>query len=262
MTTRDEPWPHGTPAWVDLMVEDVAAAGSFYERLFGWRAPEGPPEAGGYRVAELRGQPVAGLGPKPAGAPFPSTWTTYLAVDDLDDAVAKVKNAGGRVLMEPMDVMEEGRFGMAADPTGAVFGLWQAKNHIGCRVVNEPGALIWNECMSADYKAAKAFYTQVFGYDLEEMGEESFNYATFRVQDDIAGGIGELDAAASGDLPSHWLTYFAVADTDEAVARATELGAEVLSEPRDSPYGRMATLQGAQGERFCVIAAPSDDSEQ
>jgi predicted enzyme related to lactoylglutathione lyase len=258
MSTRDEPWPHGTPAWVDVMVDDVDAAREFYGQVFGWDFQDGPPEAGGYLIAQLQDRPVAGVGPKPPGAPFPSVWSTYLAVDDLDETISKVEDNAGRVMMGPMDVMEEGRMAIATDPAGAVVGMWQPKNHIGARLVNEPNALIWNECMTRDYAAAKSFYASVFGYSFEEVGDDSFSYAMFRVGDNVAGGIGELPAEAPADTPPHWMAYFAVTDPDQTVAKATDLGAKVLQEPHDTPYGRMALLQGPQEELFSVISAPDE----
>lgn len=139
MATRDEPWPQGTPSWVDLMVDDAEAAARFYGDLFGWESEAGSPETGGYRIAMLGGRAVAGIGSVPPGAQMPSVWTTYIAVDDLDATATRVTEHGGTIMMGPMDVMDQGRVAVAADPTGAVFGMWQAQQHIGAGRVNEAG---------------------------------------------------------------------------------------------------------------------------
>ena len=75
-------------------------------------------------------------------------WNTYIAVDDVDAAVDKVGSAGGQVLMPAFDIGDAGRMAFVADPTGAAVALWQANQHIGATLVNEPGALIWDELIT------------------------------------------------------------------------------------------------------------------
>src|SRR5438477_8175967 len=105
MVTRDTVWASGTPCWVDLGVTDIGKAGAFYAALFGWELQPGPPEAGGYTVCRKDGRQVAGIGPQ-MGPPGPSTWTTYLAADDVEQTASKIKAAGGQVVTGPMDVMD------------------------------------------------------------------------------------------------------------------------------------------------------------
>jgi predicted enzyme related to lactoylglutathione lyase len=255
MVTRDTPWPSGTPCWVDLGVDDAAKARAFYGGLFGWDIQPGPPEAGGYAVGLLGGRPVAGIGPKmgPTDASTPNAWTTYLAADNLDDIAAKVTTAGGQVMAGPMDVMDVGRMAIAIDPAGAVFGIWQARTHTGVGLANEPGSLCWNENMSRDFDGNKAFYHAVFGYEYDDMSSDGFSYATLKVGDAIVGGIGGLPAEVPADVPAHWSTYFAVADTDAAIGAVTRLGGSVVRPAWDSPYGRMATVGDDQGAVFSLI---------
>jgi uncharacterized protein len=254
MPVHEGTWSNGTPSWVDLMVDDVPAARGFYSSLFGWETPEGPPETGGYVVATLQDQPVAGISPKPPGAEFPNVWSTYLATDDVDATVARAKEAGGTFVTEPMDVLESGRMAFGVDPTGAHYGLWQGNQHQGVGLVNEPGALTWNEVMTRDYEGAQEFYATVFGYTYEEIGEGDFRYATITNGDaGTIGGVGRMGVEMPAEIPAHWATYFAVDDADAAVSRIQELGGRALVAPFDTPYGRMAVVQGSQGEQFSVI---------
>jgi len=148
MTTRDTPWPDGTPCWADLGAPDIAKAREFYSDVFSWTVQPGGPETGGYSVAELNGRGVAGVGPKMGPAEAPTMWMTYLATSDADATAAKIKGAGGQLVMEAMDVMDVGRMAVAVDPAGAVFGIWQARAFPGAQIVNEPGAMRWNEQVS------------------------------------------------------------------------------------------------------------------
>ncbi len=260
MPTRDTAWPTGTPCWVDCQVDDPAAARDFYSALFGWQIDDAPAEAGGYLMAMKDGRAAAGIGPKPEGMPMPSVWSTYFATDDVDATAVAAEEAGAHAWMPPFDVMDVGRMTFLGDPTGAAFGLWQAKSHNGVGVFNEPGALCWNELHTSDYELSQAFYGQVFGYTLTEIGDENFTYSTFSLPgtgpDAAVGGISH-DTNKPDGMPNYWLTWFAVADCDASVATASSHGAQVIMPPSDSPFGRMSVVQGPQGEVFGLIAMPT-----
>ncbi len=260
MVTRDTAWGDGTPCWVDLGVADIAKAGAFYAALFGWEVHPGPPEAGGYALCLKDGRQVAGIGPKMGPAGAPSAWTTYLAASNADETAGKIRASGGQVLVEPMDVMDQGRMAMAADPGGAVFGLWQARQHTGARLANEPGSLTWNENLSRDFDGNKAFYHAVFGFEYGDIGDTRFRYATLKAGGSEVGGIGELDSSLPAEVQAHWSVYFAVADTDAAVATVSGLGGATVRPAWDSPYGRIAVVADDHGAVFSLISAPADSA--
>jgi uncharacterized protein len=262
MVTRSTAWPPGTPCWVDLSVDDVARARAFYSGLFGWDIQEGPPEAGGYSMCLIDGKSVAGIGPKMGGPGTPTAWTTYLATESADETAAKIRAAGGQVMMDPFDVMDVGRMFVGLDPGGAAFGVWEARAHTGVEVANEPGTLVWSENMSRDYEANKTFYGSVFGYHFGDIGAEGMNYSTLDLDGKPVGGIGEIGAEHPAETPASWGTYFAVADTDAAVAKAVELGGAVLAPAWDSPYGRMAVVADDQGAAFSVMSTAWDPDQE
>ncbi|MGW1075852.1 VOC family protein [Streptomyces sp. NPDC002537] len=255
------PYAPGTPCWVDLMVPDQQAALDFYRDLFGWQGETGPPETGGYAVCSLNGKPVAGImtamnpdGSKPDPTP-PTVWTTYIATADVDAAEKAITGNGGQVMMPGMDVLELGRMAVASDPTGAVFGLWQAKDFPGAGVVNEPGAIIWNELNTRDTAAASAFYTKALGITAAPM-EGADGYFALNVDGRTVGGMQSLaNIDGPPDAPSHWLTYFSVDDTDSTVAALVRAGGNVLKPAFDMMAGRMAVVQDPQGGVFAVIDA-------
>lgn len=254
MTTRKEPWPDGVPGWVDLMVPDRHVAREFYRALFGWEFDESGPETGYYATCRLGGRAVAGIGQSPADQPGPPpVWTTYLATASADDAATAVTAAGGQVIMPPMDVMEYGRMAVAADPTGAAFGLWQSGTHTGAELVNEPGSVTWNEVLTTDVEAAKAFYAAAFGYGYEDMDAPGVTYATIQLGGQPVGGIGAMPPYVPAGTPPHWLTYFATVDTDRTCATAVAGGGVVHGEPWNTPFGRLAVLGGPAGETFAVM---------
>jgi uncharacterized protein len=253
MTERDTAWPAGTPCWIDLMTTDLEAAKQFYGSLFGWQLTEGPPETGGYVLAEIGGRPVAGLGAMQDGMVHPPVWTTYLATDDAAATAEQITAAGGRVLAPPMDVMDLGVMAVAQDPTGGTFGIWQSKSHTGIRLANEAGALTWNELMTHDYERAKDFYATVFGYTYTAIGGDNFDYSTIELGGNTVGGLGGLPAEVPAEVPAHWRVYFAVDDADAAAQTATASGGSVVRPPEDMAYGRHADLADPQGGQLSII---------
>lgn len=253
MSIRTDPWPDGTPSWADLMTTDQAAAAAFYGDVLGWTVADTGEELGHYGLGMVGEQAAAGMMQRQPGDTMPPAWTTYLATSDVDKTCDAITSNGGTVVMAPMDVAAQGRMAVAQDPTGAFFGLWQAGEMIGAGIVNEPGGIVWNECMTRDAGAAQAFYTAVFGFAYTAMeGEASYHTIDGAGPGNTIGGIGQLDAAVPAEVPPHWMVYFAVADADAAVAKVRAGGGTVLQEPFDTPYGRMARVSDPQGAVFSL----------
>jgi predicted enzyme related to lactoylglutathione lyase len=244
-------YEHGVPSWVELGTTDIDRAVEFYSSLFGWEVPEGQPETAGYRVAHLRGKTVAGLSPQMA-PDAPPAWTTYVDVESAEATTQEVTANGGSVFVSPMDVMDIGRMAICADPTGAVFGLWQAGTFTGAQLVNEPGAFCWNELLTTDTAKAAAFYKAVFGWDAQVLSDGA--YTEWKLGGRVIGGMMAKPDTMPAEVPPSWGVYFAVADTDVTVSRATELGASVMLPATDIEPGRFAVLADPMGGAFSVIA--------
>jgi uncharacterized protein len=261
MSTRTEPWPAGTPSWVDLSVPDVAAAVAFYADVIGWTFVDSGPEYGGYHIAQVTGRAAAGVGPIMQEGQ-PAAWTMYVASDDVDATAKLVAEHGGSIYAGPMDIPGNGRMLIAADPTGGVVGAWQQLGMIGSEVADEPGAFVWDDGRFTDPAVAKRFYAEVFGFRYtplppEVASAEIADYETFDVGGGRpGGGIGGMMGAPEG-TPSHWLVYFSVPDVDVAVAAAGEGDGRVLAAPEDTPFGRIAVLADPFGAVFGLIQPPA-----
>jgi len=244
----------GTPSWIDIGT-DVEAAIPFYTGLFGWEAESAGPDAGGYGLFMKDGKTIAGYGPQQN--PGPPVWSTYVTVADLEAAVVAVTAAGGTVVVPPMDVLTAGRMAVCIDAQGGFFSLWEARDHIGSEIVNEPGAFCWAELNSRDVEGSKAFYGSIFGWtaDTHEMpGTPMGSYTEFALDGTTVAGMLSMPPMVPAEVPTYWLVYFAVDDCDTAQAKATELGATVLMPATDiPPAGRMAVLTDPQGGAFAII---------
>lgn len=253
------------PGWLDLSSTDAAASRDFYSNLFGWKADVIPdPAAGGYAMFTLDGKEVGGVG-SVQNPQQPSAWTIYLIVADADEAATRSRDAGATVLMEPMDVMGQGRMAIIADPSGAVVGLWQPMGHAGWEIEGAPGSVCWVELTARNFPAAKQFYADVFGWTPEKFdvpeGQQQQGlpeYFTFKLGDAqaFAGGL-ETPAEVPAEVPSFWQPYFAVTDARATTAKAKELGAQVLMGPTEAPMvGTWSILQDPQGATFAVLQPP------
>jgi uncharacterized protein len=270
MPERDGYIP-GVPCWVDTSQPDPESAVDFYGGLFGWEFEDvmPPGSEAKYFIARLHGGDVAAVGSIPEAAPPTAMWNTYVWVDGADETASKVRDAGGRVVMEPFDIMDFGRMAVFTDPEGAVFCVWQAKEHKGAQIVNDAGSLNFNGLNTRDVEGAKSFYGSVFGWttlDLGGAGEmwtlpgygdylERDNPDLRKLVAEAGGPEGFEDVVASinpladdqPDTPAHWSVTLAVEDADATAARATELGGKVIVPPFDAPWVRMTIIQDPQG---------------
>lgn len=256
MTTHTRAKPAGTPTWVDLIAPDVDAARAFYRAVFGWDYDVAGPEYGGYSTARLGEWSTAGLsGPPPDAPPMPSAWSLYFATDNIEADVARAVELGATVLFPPMVVAPFGSMATCADPTGAPFSFWQAGEHIGAQLTDAPGAMTWYELYSPNVRQARDFYMALLGVTAEPM-EGGPEYYVFKHGEDQICGVMQIDPAW-GAFPPKWMTYFAVADADAAVAAVTGNGGKALSAIEPTPYGRMAAVADPSGAQFKIIEVPS-----
>lgn len=241
----------GTPIWVDLSTPDIEASRSFYRDLFGWTAEVGGPESGGYAVASLDGRRVAGIGPLNEVEGAHPAWNTYVRSDDVAETARRVTAAGGQVIVEPMQVMDQGTMAVFRDPSGAFFSAWQPGANTGAEVFNQPGSLTWNELGTRDLPAARSFYAAVFGWDAA--GDDG-RYVEWKVAGRSVGGMMDITETLPAQVPAHWLVYFAVADVDSSAEQVKQLGGTVRMPPFDvAGVGRMAVVSDPHGAVFAII---------
>jgi predicted enzyme related to lactoylglutathione lyase len=249
--TRHEP---GSFCWPELATTDDQSAKKFYTSLFGWSSedsPAGPDMV--YTMLKKKGKSVGALsklGPQQKGVP--PHWNIYVSVASADATAKKAKELGGKVLMEPFDVMDVGRMAIIEDQQGARICVWEPKKHIGAEVVNEPGALCWAEVDTTDTESAKRFYTGLFGWG----AKVSDTYTEWQQGGTSIGGLMKIPKEW-GPVPPSWLVYFAVSDCDATATKAGELGGGTIVPPTDIPgAGRFAVLRDPQGAVFAIYRMP------
>ncbi|GGZ14225.1 VOC family protein [Streptomyces nitrosporeus] len=247
------------PCWADVQLPDLEAGKRFYGGLFGWtfHAGDGMPFADAYSDGKL----VAALAGKRDGR-MPTAWGVYFSTDDIAATVALVRRSGGQVITDPVPAGRAGVLAQAADPGGAVFGLWQAGERAGFEKRNAPGSFCWTEVRTRRPERVDPFYEEVLGFRGTDTGPPADGTVPFRMwspagtepgEDTAVGGREVLGDDVPEMLPSHFLSYFAVADCDRTAGTAVHLGGRIPSPPADTPYGRTAVLQDDQGAVFAVL---------
>jgi len=251
--TRHEP---GSFCWPELATTDDGGAKRFYTSLFNWSfedSPAGPDMV--YTMLKKQGKDVGALyklGPDQKGVP--PHWNTYVSAASADETAGKAKALGGKVLMEPFDVMDFGRMAIIEDHQGAKICIWEPKKHIGARVINEPGALCWAELDTTDTDSAGRLYTSLFGWGTKGGGQAAnqTEYIEWQLGGTSIGGMMKIPKEW-GPVPPSWLIYFAVTDVDAAAKKAGELGGGTMVPPTDiHGSGRFSVLQDPQGAVFAV----------
>jgi predicted enzyme related to lactoylglutathione lyase len=249
-------YPAGTFSWVDLQTDDLDRAKSFYADVLGWSYDDIPIGDGAvYSMAKIGGKSVAGLGERQDDS-IPPHWNCYVTVDDADAVAAHAGELGANVLAPPFDVFDAGRMAAFTDPQGAILSIWQPKESIGAQLVNEVGALTWNDLVTPDVEASSGFYSALFGWEIAEVEGSDGQYWSITNGGRLNGGMLPV---IEGGHPA-WNLYFACEDTDATLATAKELGGETVMGPMDVPNGsRFAILRDPSNAVFSVSSGPMDD---
>ncbi len=255
----------GSLCWAELATTDAAGAKTFYSDLLDWQTHDDPIPGGGvYTMIQLEGGNVGALyeqNEEMRAEGVPPAWLAYVTVEDAAAAAARTKELGGTVIKDAFDIFDIGAMAVLQDPTGATFAVWQPKKHTGTdHVDGKPGSVCWNELASRDAEAARTFYGELFGWQPEsrDMGEVG-KYTVFKNGEAEAAGLLQM-TEEWGELPSHWMVYFSVADCDAKADKAAELGGTVCVPPTDiPPVGRFAVINDPQGAVFSIIKLESGE---
>jgi predicted enzyme related to lactoylglutathione lyase len=247
----------GVFSWTDLATTDVDAAKRLYSGLFGWDYEDTPlPGGGSYSTARVDGRAVAGLSAVQQEGQ-PPAWSSYVTVEDADATAAKAAELGGTLIAEPFDVLEAGRMAVIADPTGAIFCVWQAGDSIGAELVNGHGLLSLTQLNTTDTERASEFYSQLFGWRIEPTEGTEPQYWGIYVGDALNAGMMQL--TPDQQAPPHWLVYFGCDDVDVASENIGAGGGTILLPKMSVPGGEIVIAQDGQGAVFGTFAGRFDD---
>jgi uncharacterized protein len=247
----------GSFCWADLATNDPKAAKAFYENLFGWTSEDIPMgDDQFYTMLNIGGKNVAALyklNEQQLSQGVPPHWLSYISVANAEETTTKVETLGGKVILPAFDVFDVGRMAVLQDPTEAVFAIWQPIKHIGAQLINQPRTMCWNELNTKNIEAAKAFYTKLFDWHDETKNYGQYAYTEFFKDGKPVAGMMQI-TEEWGDVPPHWMVYFAVEDCDQSAQRAEALGGKICVQPTDIPQvGRFSVITDPDKATFSII---------
>ena len=236
----------GRFVWRELIVKNQAKASAFYSNVFGWKAVTAD-MGGGYRYTMLKNgeQDVGGLTAPPADRDVPSSWLTYITVDDVDAVAARVPSLGGSVLMAPYDVPTIGRVAVVSDPQGGKFAAFQSLTPGATDTTPATHSFCWSQIVAKNVDALVPFYTALFGWTPSPMGEGQVVFS--RGEEQVGSA---MQMAPGSDKATDWLNYVAVESLAASTKTLQTAGAELI-------YGPVAVPQMGS---FAVFADPTGAS--
>lgn len=245
----------GSFVWCELMTTDTAAAESFYKKVVGWTSVPFAPD-GSYTVFNnASGAGVAGLMKLPDAAKqmgAPPHWLMYVGTPSVDDTAIRMAQLGGRVLKQPEDIPNTGRFAVIQDPFGATFGIYTPKTAGPGKGQPGVGDFSWFELYTPNPDGAWKLYQSLFGWEKTsamDMGEMGVYQMFGRGGGIPNGGIMKPPPGA----PAAWMPYALVKDAKAAAATATANSGKIVNGPMQVPGGDwIAQGMDPQGAMFAV----------
>ena len=121
--------------------------------------------------------------------------------------------------------------------------------------IPKPGEICWRELATKDLNRAMDFYSQLFGWDLQQTKVTPMDYKEIIIDDVAHGGMMEINESwGENPPPSHWNSYIAVENADETVKKILTEGGSVKHGPFDAPgVGKMAMVADPSGAPFAII---------
>jgi predicted enzyme related to lactoylglutathione lyase len=205
-----------------------------------------------YTILRLDGNDTGGVfqfGKQELAAHVPPHWMPYIKVANADTTAAKAVSLGAQQIVPPTDIPNVGRFALIQDPAGSHVSLYEPGQHRGFKNYGEVGTMCWADLNSTDPAKAAKFYSDCLGWTVDS-GKDGYSHITNGTgHENMVGGM----MKAPPGVPSHWLSYFHVADCKATAAKASQLGAKTLMPADLMPdVGTIAVLSDPQGAVFAL----------
>jgi predicted enzyme related to lactoylglutathione lyase len=232
--------------WREAMTQDVAKSKAFYGGLFGWEFDEmNMGDMGTYTIIKNGGRGIGGLmqfGPDKKA--IPTHWASYVAVKNVDEAIAAAVRLGGKSHWGPMDVPQTGRMAGVMGFDGAALAVMTPEGPDQPRDARPPvGSFCWETLTTTDIERAKNFWTAVCGW----MTSTGAGMPTFGVGEGMENQVADIQTA-EGEAPANWLTFVVVSQIEPSCEKAIGLGGQVALPATDVPsIGRIAVILDDQG---------------
>jgi len=240
----------GKFVWHDLLTSDPLSAGKFYEQLFGWEIDY----QGQYAVVRNKGKLIAGILKVEASAEKSRSgvWMPSVSVNNIEEAVRRVKANGGTILKGPIDMQQRGNAVLIRDPQQAELVLLDSAVGDPADVEAQPGDWLWDEIWTDTPERIAEFYKTVLGYDKTDSRD---NYDILINKEKWRAGIRHMQA---GNKHKLWVPVIRVIDPQAIVQRVEELGGVIWVAPDEAPsQGDTALISDTSGALLLIQRWPA-----
>jgi len=253
--------------WADFFTSDIDAALAFYGPLFDWEWRWLVNEPGSrYGLFYQDGEAVAGVAERPAAGVERAygRWIYYVSVTDVGATLSSLRASGGSTLMDRRDFPDRGSFAVVADAEGVLFGVMDSSSGDPADFRAEEGEWIWFNLYTRQVTQSADFYATLFDYETyaPEAGEDEGKVLDIFLARQGYSRAGVRQLGAGSESQPTWLGYVRVADVGAKVARAKQLGGDVIYSPDDSmDSGELAIVSDPVGAPVGLLRWVFDDEE-
>jgi predicted enzyme related to lactoylglutathione lyase len=271
MKAPPPPWPAitepptnihtpGRWVWAELFADNVDAAKTFYQEVFGWKFESSGAGKDAYTLVRDDGRPIAGIVhfAKPADAVRSARWLALMSVPDVARTAEQATASGGKVIVAPRTIPGRGEVAVLADPDGALFGVIRSAAGDPPDTFPAFNAWLWFELWSKDASRMADFYRPIGAYTISRQ-EGPGDLTELHL---VAGGYpraGILELKRK-DLPTAWLPYVRVKDLKQTLAGVTRAGGRIVVEPApEIRNGKVAVFVDPQGAPIAAVEWQDED---
>jgi uncharacterized protein len=266
------PWPaiteqptdvhtQGRWVWAELFTDNVGAAKTFYQEVFGWKFESTGTGTDAYTLVRADGRPIAGIihYVKPANAVRSARWLTLMSVPDVARTTEQAAASGGKVIAAPRGIAGRGEVAVLADPEGALFGVIHSAAGDPPDIFPAFNTWLWFELWSKDASRMADFYGPIGAYTVtrqEGPGDRPELHL-------VAGGFPRAGVLKieRADVPSTWLPYVRVKDLLQTVSAVERAGGRIIVPPSpEVRNGKVAVFLDPLGAAVAV-AEWKDETE-
>ena len=247
----------GKFVWHDLFTNDVSSAKEFYGKLFKWEFEDDGKPNSIFTLIKFNGKQIGGIvdiNQLEQEVKQPR-WLSYVSVSDVAATVKEIESKGGFIFADTRELPNRGTIAIFSDPQGAPLAL--LKSSTGDPIDLEPsnGEWLWNELWTTDTKAAVKFYSNLIGYEYDQVESDTdVDYTVLRKEDKLRAGVFKMPLEERPD----WLPYIAVSDPEATIKLAEQLGATILMNTETITGDKSAIIIDPTGAVFSIQKWPVD----
>ena len=241
-------------SWENLATTNIELAKKFYQGLFGWDVTDIPTGTyGTHSFFSLHGKEVCSVSEikEKQRKSFASQWVPYISIENIEELIGRIQNAGGAVLDAISPIADAGQTTIIKDPTNAIFAVWHPSKNARLHRNEVPGMPCFHELMTTNLDMAGMFYVKIFNWRPRAENFGDITYIMFNAEN---LNVGSMMGVPNQNFQPRWITYWCVQDCDRSLRKALSLGGKISKTVEIiKRKGRYAILADPLGAIFGIM---------